>query len=120
MGDAWIAALDRRPAIHPTPKVNPFAIAHHMEPLLILFLLPALIGIVSELVFRDTKNASVAATLGVALVVCLGLRGLDPEGTWNWLAALLVLPLPIAFALAAVIIFYGRSRVRRRRDNGDD
>ena len=90
-----------------------------MEPLLILFLLPALIGIVSEWVFRDTEKASIAATLGAILVVCLGLRGLDPEGTWNWLAALLVLPLPIAFALAAVIVFHGRSHIRRRQDRGD-
>jgi hypothetical protein len=85
-----------------------------MEPLLILFLLPALIGIVSDLVFRDTKNASVAATIGSALVVYLCLRALDPGGTWNWLAALLVLPLPIAFALAAVLIFDGRSQAHRR------
>ena len=90
-----------------------------MEPLLILFLLPALIGIVSEWIFRDTKKASIAATLGAILVVCLGLRGLDPDGTWNWLAALLVLPLPIALALAAVIILYGRSHIRRRHDKSD-
>jgi hypothetical protein len=57
--------------------------------------------------------------LVVVLVVCVGLRGFDPEGSWNWLAALLVLPLPIAFALAAVIVFYGRSHIRRRHHNGD-
>ena len=85
-----------------------------MEPLLILFLLPALIGIVSEWVFCDTKNASVAAMIGSALLVYLCLMVLDPGGTWNWLAALLVLPLPIAFALTAVVIFDGRSQARRR------
>jgi hypothetical protein len=90
-----------------------------MEPLLILFLLPFVIGIVSELVFRDTRKASIAAMLAVILVVGVGLRGFDPEGSWNWLAALLVLPLPLAFALAAVVVFYGRSHVRRRHHNGD-
>ena len=88
--------------------------ARPMEPLLILFLLPVLIGIVSEWLFRDTRRASTAAILGCAALVGLCLRMLDPGGIWNWLAAFLVLPLPIAFALAAVVICYGRSQGRRR------
>ena len=85
-----------------------------LEPLAVLFLLPVLIGIASELYFRDTRHASFVATLGsiVAMYVFFELR--DPNGTWNWLAAFLVLPLPIAFALAAVLICYGRVQTRRR------
>jgi len=49
----------------------------------------------------------------VALVVVTSLQAGDPDGTWNWLAALLVLPLPIALALAAVVLYDGRSQVRR-------
>lgn len=86
-----------------------------MEPVAVLVLLPILIGVVSELVFRDTTHASFAAALGTTLVVFLCLRMLDSEGTWNWLAALLVSPLAIASALATVVLVYGRSQVRRRR-----
>src|SRR5262245_30436437 len=90
-----------------------------MEPLLVLVVLPVVIGILAEWAFRDTRHASVAATLGVALFVYGCLQFLDPGGTWNGLAAFLVLPLPIAFALAAVIVCYGRSQARRRpRRNG--
>jgi hypothetical protein len=92
------------------------ALGSSMEPLLVLVLLPVLIGIAAELLFRDARNASCAATVGVALVVYLCLRAGDPGGTWNWLAAMLVMPLPIALALAAVVLLYGRSQVRRRRD----
>jgi hypothetical protein len=52
--------------------------------------------------------------LGAALVVLLSLTAGEPDGTWNWLAALLVMPLPIAFALLAVVLCYGRSQVKRR------
>jgi len=86
-----------------------------MQPLLVLVLLPVLIGVVSELVFRDARKASCAAMLGAALAVFLCLQAGDPDGTWNWLAALLVMPLPIAVALAAVVLYDGRSQVRRRR-----
>lgn len=88
----------------------------YMEPLLILFLLPALIGVASELMFRDARHASIAATLGSVAVVGTGVQALGPDSSWNWLATLLVLPLPISFALAAVIILYGRSHVRARGD----
>jgi len=86
----------------------------HLAPLLVLFLLPVLIGIGAELWLREVKPASLAATLGSALVVYLCLAAGAPDATWNWLAALLVLPVPIAFALAAVFICYGRTHARRR------
>jgi len=85
-----------------------------MEPFVVLFLLPVMIGIVSELCLRDTRNASLVATLGSVLAVYLCLELRNPGGTWNWLAALLVLPLPIAFALSAVFICYGRAQGRAR------
>jgi len=90
-----------------------------MEPLFFLFLLPALIGVLAELVFRDTRYASIVAMIGSAAIVCVGLRSLDPEAAWSWLATFLVLPLPIAFALAAVVILYGRSHIRRRHETHD-
>jgi len=85
-----------------------------MEPLVVLFVLPALIGVASVALWRDTNRASCAATFAVPLVVFFCLRSLDPDGQWNWLATLLVTPLAIAFALAAVMFCYGRSQVRKR------
>ena len=85
-----------------------------MQPLLVLVLLPVVIGLACELVFRNARKASWAAIVGVALVIFVGLQAGDPDGTWNWLAALLVMPLPIALALAAVVLFDGRSQVKRR------
>jgi hypothetical protein len=86
-----------------------------MQPLLVLILLPVLIGVVSELIFRDARKASCAAMLGATLTVLLCVQAGDPGGAWNWLAALLVMPLPIAIALASVVLYNGRSQVRRRR-----
>ena len=78
-----------------------------MEPFLILVAMPVLIGIASELAFRDARNASLAAAVGTMLVVCLSVQALDSDATWTWLAALLVLPLPIAFAVATALFLYG-------------
>ncbi len=85
-----------------------------MEPLLILVVLPVVIGAMSWMLFRDTTKASCAATAGSMLGIYLCLNALDREGSWSWLAALLVSPLPIAFALATVQFCYGRSQVRHR------
>jgi len=87
----------------------------HLEPLVVLFLLPMLIGIGSELWLRNAKTASLVATLGAIVAVCLYLLLRDPGGAWNALAAFLVLPLPIAFALAAVLACHGRARRRHRQ-----
>jgi len=86
-----------------------------MEPVFVLIVLPVFIGIVSELIFRDTRHASLAAAIGSVLAVWLCVRGRDPEAMWDWLAALLVSPLPIGFALAAVLVCYGRQEARHRR-----
>lgn len=85
-----------------------------MEPLVVLFVLPALIGVASVALLHDMTRASCAATFIAPLVVFCCLRSLDPDGEWNWLATLLVTPLAIAFALAAVMLCHGRSQVRKR------
>ncbi|HEX8012532.1 MAG TPA: hypothetical protein VF814_16600 [Casimicrobiaceae bacterium] len=90
-----------------------------MEPLVVLILLPVLIGVAAELVFRDTIRASAVATIVSPTLVYFCLIGLDPGGTWNWLATLLVSPLAIALALAGVMVCFGRAQVRKRpRRNG--
>jgi uncharacterized membrane protein len=90
-----------------------------VEPLAVLVVLPIAIGIVSELIFRDTTHASFAAALGTALVVFACLQLLAPAGMWNWFATLLISPLAIATALATVLILYGRKDARRRRKRHD-
>jgi hypothetical protein len=85
-----------------------------MKPLLILILLPVLIGIVANTLFRAIKSATFAATIGAPIVVYVCFKALDPDGTWSWLAALLVSPLVIAMALVTVLLWFGRSRVRKR------
>jgi hypothetical protein len=90
-----------------------------MEPLVVLILLPILIGVGAKMFFRDTVRASAVATIVSPTVVYLCLTTLDPGGTWNWLATLLVSPLAIALALAAVMACFGRVQVRKRpRRNG--
>ena len=85
-----------------------------MQALAVLVVFPVLIGIASQLAFHDVRRATCAATLAAALVVATCLAASDPGGSWTWLATFLVLPLPIAFALAAVVLCYGRSRVRHK------
>jgi len=85
-----------------------------MKPLLILILLPVLIGIVANTLFHAVRRATFAATIGAPIVVYFCFRVLDNDGTWSWLAALLVSPLVIAMALVTVLLWYGRSRVRKR------
>lgn len=86
-----------------------------MEPLAVLVVLPIVIGVVSELLFRDTAHASLAAAIATTLFLFVCLNLLAPAGLWNWLAVLLVSPLAIASALAAVLILYGHKQSRRRR-----
>lgn len=91
-----------------------------MEPFAVLVLLPTLVGIASELVFRDVLHASLAATLLSALAVYTCLDVLDPGGAWNALAGFLVSPLAIAFALVAALTCFGQltgRRAPRRRRN---
>lgn len=84
-----------------------------MKPLLILVVLPLAIGFVAEHFARHTRAAAVAATLVSSATVFAALMLLDPTGTWNWLATLLVLPLPISLSLAAVQLAHGRAGSRK-------
>jgi len=84
-----------------------------MQPFAVLVAFPVLIGIAAQLLFGDAKKASCVATAASTLVVGICLAAGEPGG-WTWLATLLVLPLPIALSLAAVILCYGRSRVRHK------
>jgi hypothetical protein len=90
-----------------------------MKPILILVLLPVLVGIVANTFFRAIRSAALAATLAAPLAVYLCFRVLDPDGTWSWLAALLVAPLVISMALVTVLLWFGRSRVRKRNSWND-
>ncbi|HEX8741034.1 MAG TPA: hypothetical protein VF925_12955 [Casimicrobiaceae bacterium] len=91
-----------------------------MEPFAVLVLLPTLVGIASELVFRDALRASLAAALVSALAVYTCLDVLDPGGTWNALAGFLVSPLVMAVSLVAVLTCFGHFagwRTPRRQRN---
>ena len=90
-----------------------------LEPIAFLVLMPVLIGIVAELIFRDTTHATLAAAIGTATALIVSMWLLAPPELWTWLAVLLVSPLAIASALATVLIVYGRSQARRRRRRRD-
>ena len=83
------------------------------EPLIVLIVLPALIGIAAAMLARDTRNASLVAMLACALAVFGGVNLGNPDGTWHWLAASLVLPLPIAVAVSTVFVWHGRDTRHR-------
>ena len=90
-----------------------------LEPIAFLVLMPILIGVVAELIFRDTTHATLAAAIGTAAALIVSMWLLAPPELWTWLAVLLVSPLAIASALATVLIVYGRSQARRRRRRPD-
>jgi fructose-specific phosphotransferase system IIC component len=85
-----------------------------MKALLVFFVLPTLIGVVSTSLIRAIRGASLAAAVGAPLVVFLYIRILDPEDMWTWLAALLVSPLVMAIAVIATLLCVPRSHVRKR------
>jgi len=90
-----------------------------MTPLLVLFILPALIGLASAMVFRKIRSASFAAAMGSPLAVYLWVRAVDPADTWSPLATLLVSPLVMAVAVTTVLLCAGRSQIRRHRGWND-
>jgi hypothetical protein len=85
-----------------------------MKPILILVFLPVLVGVAANTLSGTIRSAAFAATIGSPVVVFVCLRLLDPDGTWSWLAALLVAPLVMAMALVTVLLWFGRSRTRKR------
>jgi hypothetical protein len=86
-----------------------------MAPFAVLIVLPVMVGVAAELLFRDTSRASLAAAIVSSLSVYACLRLLDPDGAWNGLATFLVSPLAIAFSLATVLTCFGYFEGRRRR-----
>jgi uncharacterized membrane protein len=85
-----------------------------VQPLLILFVFPVLVGIAAEMVFRDARNASLAAAIGSIFVTCVSVQVLAPDAAWNWIAALLVSLLPVSIAVAASLFWYGRMKTPAR------
>lgn len=83
-----------------------------MQAFAVLFLLPIAIGLAAERIFRDTRNASLLATLATPAAIYCCIELLDPEGTWNGLATFLFAPLAIALALATVLIAVGHAQAR--------
>jgi hypothetical protein len=117
--DGRSAAAEVTERLDSEPAVAPRIHGLEMEPLFVLILLPVLIGVGAEVLFRDTLRASLAAALLAPIVVFLSITTIDPGGTWNWLASLLVAPLAMALALAAVMVCIGRTHARKRPRRGD-
>src|SRR5581483_5744901 len=67
-------------------RVAPSSPTRAMEPLAVLILLPVLVGIAAELLFRDASRASLAAAVVSSLAVYTCLHRLVPLGTWHGLA----------------------------------
>jgi membrane protein DedA with SNARE-associated domain len=85
-----------------------------MKALIVLFVLPTLIGMISMSLLRAFGRASLAAAVAAPVVVFLCIRFLDPDDAWNWIAALLVSPLVVAIAVVATLLCYRRTHVRKR------
>jgi hypothetical protein len=79
-----------------------------MGALFVLVLLPVLVGIAAEMLFREPRRASLAAVIATAFVTCLAVLVLDRGDAWSWIAGLMVLPLSIALAVAATLVCDGR------------
>jgi uncharacterized membrane protein len=84
-----------------------------VKPLLILFALPVLVGILGEILFRDARKGSLTAAIGAIAATFVFVQLLEPSETWNWIAALLVSPLPMAIAVAVAMYVHGRKRSPR-------
>jgi len=84
-----------------------------VKPFLILFAFPVLVGILGETIFRDARKGSLAAALGAIAATFAFVQVLEPRGSWNWIAALLVSPLPMAIAVAVAMFVHGRKRSPR-------
>jgi hypothetical protein len=79
-----------------------------MTPALVLVIFPVLVGILAEAIFRDARRSSFAAVAGSAAMTLLAVLVLDTGSAWNWLAAIMVLPIPISIAVSVAQFCYGR------------
>lgn len=89
-----------------------------MNALIVLVLLPLLVGVAAEALFREPRRASLVAVVATAVLTCVTVQVLDRGDSWNWIAGLMVLPLSIALAVAATLVCDGRLDPphRARRD----
>ncbi|HEY7902709.1 MAG TPA: hypothetical protein VIH36_04600 [Casimicrobiaceae bacterium] len=89
-----------------------------MNALIVLVLLPLLVGVAAEALFREPRRASLVAVVATAVLTCVAVQVLDRGDSWNWIAGLMVLPLSIALAVAATLLCDGRFNPphRARRD----
>jgi hypothetical protein len=85
-----------------------------MGALLVLVVLPVLVGVAAEALFREPRRASLAAVIATAVVTCLAVLVLDRGDAWSWIAGLMVLPLSIALAVAATLVCDGRMHLPPR------
>lgn len=83
-----------------------------VEPLVILVVLPAAIGVAAEVTFRNPRKASLVALVASLVLTAGFVQWMDPGAAWNWLAALMVCPLPIAIAVAASLLWFGRQHAK--------
>ena len=79
-----------------------------MNALFVFFVLPIFIGVGCQLVIRTIRGASLAAAIAAPVVVVLCIMTVDPEDSWNWIAALLVSPLIVAIAVTTVMVCHRR------------
>ena len=87
-----------------------------MRPLLVLFVLPVMIGVVCALTLRTMRKASLAATIATPLLVGVLVAAFDPHDAWSPLGSMLVAPLVIAVAVITVLLCAGRAHVRKHRN----
>lgn len=85
-----------------------------MNALLVFFVLPIFVGIGCHLVIRSMRGASLAAAIAGPVVVVLCIMAVDPDDSWNWIAALLVSPLIVAIAVTTVMVCHRRPIARKR------
>lgn len=83
----------------------------------VLVILPVLVGVAAEALFREPRRASLAAVIATAVVTCLAVLILDRGDSWSWIAGLMVLPLSIALAVAATLVCDGRLHMPPRHAN---
>ncbi len=85
-----------------------------MQPILILFVFPVLVGIAAGSVMRDARNALLVAASGSIVVTCIAVQMLEIHALWHWIAALLVCLLPVSISVAVALFWYGHLSAPRR------
>ena len=92
-----------------------------MQPLLILFVFPVLVGIAAGSLMckaRDVSNALLVAALASIVVTCIAVQMLEIHALWHWIAALLVCLLPVSISVAVALFWYGHLSAPRHHGRG--